>query len=71
MKKKHNKANTSSRSPRKFQTRKGKTNKGKKKKSCMNNSANLMVVQGPSTVVYMILTYLHNFPMTSSAPYSG
>jgi hypothetical protein len=30
-----------------------------------------MVVQGPSTVVCMIVTSLHNFPMTSSAPYSG
>jgi hypothetical protein len=68
MKKKHNKIKTSSRSHTKFQTRKDKTNKEKKKKSCMNNSANLMVVQGPSTVVFMIVTYLHDFPMTSSAP---
>jgi hypothetical protein len=63
MKKKHSKVNTSSRSHRKFQTRKDKTNKKPKKKkkkrnSGMNNSASLTPVQGPSTVVCMIMTYL-------------
>jgi hypothetical protein len=66
MKKKHNsKVNTSSRSHRKFQTRKDKTNKKKKKKnksSSMNNSATLTPVQGPSTVVCMIVTYLSQLP---------
>jgi hypothetical protein len=63
MKKKHSKVNTSSRSHRKFQTRKDKTNqKQKNKNSSMNNSANLTPVQGPSRVVCMIVTYLPQLP---------
>jgi hypothetical protein len=64
MKKKHSKVNTW-RSHRKFQTRKDKTNQKKKKKnknSSMNNSASLKPVQGPLTVVGMIVTYLSQLP---------
>jgi hypothetical protein len=54
--KKNSKVNTSSGSHRKKQTRKDRTNKKQKTHTGMNKSASLTLVQGPSTVVCMIVT---------------
>jgi hypothetical protein len=57
MKKKNSKANTSSGSHRKNQTRGDKKqNEKQKTHTSMNKSASLTPVQGPSTVVCMIVT---------------
>jgi hypothetical protein len=57
-KKPHSRVNISSRSHRKLQTMKDKNKqKTENKKPCgMNKSASLTLVQGPSTVVCMIVT---------------
>jgi hypothetical protein len=54
--KKNSKVNTSSGSHRKNQTRKDRTNKKQKTHTGMNKSTSLTPVQGPSTVVCMIVT---------------
>ncbi len=55
-------------------TKQGETKNKKKNENThidMNKSASLTPIQGPSTIVCMIVTKLSQPPLTSSTPYSG